>query len=97
MNPIEGQSKAAIPENDANSNENDEAAGNVPLRRRRRLGLPTRRRRPSIVTNNVVASPSRRPRIEKDINVEINVGTAVTSPEPRWNLPASTMFRLRAL
>jgi len=82
-----------VAENDASSNENDKDAGHVPVRRRR-LGLPTRRRRRrSNVANDVIAPPPRRPRIEKDPNVELRVGTAVASPGTRWNLPASTMYQ----
>jgi len=93
LNPRNTVARDGVAENDASSNENDKDAGHVPVRRRR-LGLPTRRRRRrSNVANDVIAPPPRRPRIEKDPNVELRVGTAVASPGTRWNLPASTMYQ----
>jgi len=62
-----------------------------PVRPRRRLGLPTRRRR-QITTSNVGAPPSRRPRIENESEVNIDVGTKVKSPGTRWNLRAGRIF-----
>ena len=62
-----------------------------PLRPRRRLGLPTRRRRSTLDVNNVDTPPRRRPRISGS-EVEIDVGTKVKSPGTRWKLPATTIY-----
>ena len=59
----------------------------TPLRPRRRLGMPTRRRRSSLGDTGL--GPSRR---RRRIQVEIDVGTKVKSPGTRWNLPATTIY-----
>ena len=59
----------------------------TPLRPRRRLGMPTRRRRSSLGDTGL-GPPRRRRRIQ----VEIDVGTKVKSPGTRWNLPATTIY-----
>ena len=66
-----------------------------PLRPRRRLGLPTRRRRSSLGATNLEGPSRRRPRIQQEDNrseVEIDVGTKVKSPGTRWQLPANTIY-----
>ena len=86
---------------DENKNDDDSSENppdvNVtsPVCRRRRLGLPTRRRR-QLVPDNLGAPPSRRRRIANDTSkseVQIDVGTNVKSPGTRWKLPATTIFK----
>ena len=59
-----------------------------PLRPRRRLGMPTRRRRSSLGDTRPQGPSRRRPRIQ----AEIDVGTKVKSSGTRWQLPATTMY-----
>ena len=85
---------AAVDGDAAEDNDDATASETRPVRRRRRLGLPTRRRR-QLVPNNPDHPPSRRPRIENDASeseVQIDVGTNVKSPGTRWKLPATTIF-----
>jgi len=82
-------------DDDSGDDPPDITATTRPVCRRRRLGLPTRRRR-QIAPNNLDAPPSRRTRIENDASeseVQIGVGTNVQSPGTRWKLPATTIFK----
>ena len=76
---------------DKNDDANDNGESKRPVRRRRRLGLPTRRRR-QIVPSNLGAPPSRRRKIERS-EVKIDVGANVMSSGTRWKLPATEMFK----
>jgi len=66
--------------NDKGNNTPDLDSAHPPPRRRRRLGLPTRRLRRINAGATLVANES------------IDVGTKVKSPGTRWNQPATTIY-----
>ena len=83
-------------DNDPPATRHDAGDNDPPVTRRLRLGLPTRRRRQIVGTeNNIVESPvSCRRRIDNDTDEpqEIKIGTKVQSTGTRWKLPESTIF-----
>ena len=84
-------------DNDPPATRHDAGDNDPPVTRRLRLGLPTRRRRQIVGTeNNIVESPvSCRRRIDNDTDEpqEIKIGTKVQSTGTRWKLPESTIFQ----